>query len=380
MVDKLPYDSCAIYVWEAKTKSFRKLSSYTKRGVPHSMPPEYRQGLGLAGLAKKSNDFIDVYTKRVEDTSSKKVRDEALSGFKSLSAYPLKEGRRWYGVMYLASQKKAVLSDKKKALIKTISRQLTSTIKAEHNLKELNKAFGELKKLKTTLGNAEKMLALGELSATLAHEIKNPIISIGGFANRLKKKLPPDSPHLFYIDYIINEVSTLEELIHTILCYSEDWELELRPEELNSIVGETLHIFTEACSGLDIRLLREERKERIPVMVDPKQLKIAFDNLISNAIQSMEESGPNGTLTVTTRTTQKWAITEISDTGKGIDPKHKANIFDPFFTTKDNGTGLGLTIVNNIIKKHNGQIEVHNNKDAGVTFAVKLPNTEESST
>jgi signal transduction histidine kinase len=240
----------------------------------------------------------------------------------------------------------------------------------------LKNTYTRLKDTQTKLLQAEKLIVLGELSANLAHEIKNPLVSIGGFASRLKKKIEPDSPLLFYVDYILNEVARLEELMDGILGYTMDKGVIFSTEDVNTIVEEALSFFSEAFHNHKIEIIKGFTPEPLSVMSDRQQLKIALDNLIANAIQSMEGGG---TLTVQTSSTEDWVVVDVTDSGGGIDPRLIGNIFNPFFTTKKYGTGLGLDITHKIISKHKGHIDVENHVGQGVTFSVKLPNVESGS-
>ncbi len=204
----------------------------------------------------------------------------------------------------------------------------------------------------------------------LSHEIKNPLVSIGGFANRLKKKLSSNSPYMPYVDQIVKEVSRLEDIMRGIVSFSNNKFVEFSREDINSIVEEALFVFSDVLRRQGIKIDMNLDKKPAFVMGDRQQLKIAFDNLIVNAIQSMAKGG---TLYITTYSTDEWNVVEVSDTGGGIDPQVIGNIFNPFFTTKEHGTGLGLAITYTIIKRHKGVIDVTNNIGVGVTFSVKLP-------
>ena len=114
-------------------------------------------------------------------------------------------------------------------------------------------------------------------------------------------------------------------------------------------------------------------QEPLPIMADEEQLKIAFDNLIANAIESMDSGG---TLSVSTARNGDWVTVEITDSGGGIEPELVSGIFDPFVTTKEHGTGLGLPITRKIIMRHRGSIDVANDYGRGTTFRVKLPSAD----
>ncbi len=362
-----PVDHCSIYRRDKGEKLFKIVAAGGRR---KGSVNAYREDEGLAGLARRSKKALEVSTPSEESTSWRGVEDRGLSGYRSAFVYPLTDGKSCYGVLYLKSTNKRTLSTTNRKLLGVIAKQIAASIKYDENIVRLKRTYNELKNLQTRLANAEKLMALGELSATLAHEIKNPLVSIGGFATRLKKKLDPGSPHLVYVDHIFNQVTRLEEIMDDILNFTEDKSLKFSLQNINPIVDEALGLFEEACRNQNIEVIKDLSKDSIQVMADPHQLKIAFDNLIANAIQSMEHGG---TLTVKTRKENDWGVVEVSDVGGGIAPGLVGDIFNPFFTTKKSGTGLGLPITHKIITKHDGHIEVFNEYGKGMTFAVKLP-------
>ncbi|MFH1134810.1 MAG: GAF domain-containing protein [Pseudomonadota bacterium] len=234
-------------------------------------------------------------------------------------------------------------------------------------------ANSELSQTRERLLEAEKLAALGEMAAGMAHEIRNPLVSIGGFTRRLLKNLDPKSPHKVYVEVIINEVSRLEKTLSEVLDFSRDTLGHMAEYNLNDVVSEALYVlrrdFREG--GIDIV---KELTEAPRVYIDERQIKHVFFNLFFNASQAMPKGG---TLTVRTYMVREddraFVACEVADTGPGIDPVVLPNIFNPFFTTKDAGTGLGLSIVHKIVSRHHGLIDVLNNESRGAVFIVKLP-------
>jgi C4-dicarboxylate-specific signal transduction histidine kinase len=369
LVKDFPFDSCVIYTWDDKEKLFKlNVAAGSRKGRVES----YGQNQGLPGLARKTKEHLEAYKPGAEGILWQETEDRGLKGFKSACVYPLKDRQRWYGLLYLKSAKKVVLSPRKKKLLEVISRLLVSNYKCKHHSQSLKKAGTKIKDIHSRLTQAEKLMVLGELSATFAHEIRNPLVSLGGFAARLKKKLEPDSSFNVYVDYMVNEVRRLEQIINAILRYTEQKEVVFEGTDLNSILSESLAFFSEVFKKHDIEIVAGFARKPLRVMADRHQLKIAFDNLIANAIQSMEQGGK---LTVSTSGKKSWAVVDLTDNGGGIEPRYINNIFEPFFTTKKYGTGLGLDITKRIITKHKGRIDVDNKAGQGVTFSVKLRRT-----
>ena len=367
IIRQFPVDSCCVYIWEKKEKHFRMTAA---AGAQKACVNVYGKKSGIPGRVKRLNRALEVSKTTPEDKRWGTVSDRGLSGFRGAAAYPLREGKNCYGVLYLKSEKKLKFSERDKKIFSVISRQIASSIKSEQNYTRLKNEHNKLKDLQLRLVSTEKFMALGELSAALAHEIRNPLVSIGGFATRLKKKFPPDSPYLPYVDHIAKEVVRLEGIIDDILNFVDHKKIKLHVEKLNSVVNDSLWLFEEACRSHNIAVKKSLSKETLRVVADTPQLKIAFDNLIANAIQSMERGG---TLTVTTKKSNGCGVVEIKDTGGGVEPRIVGNIFNPFYTTKKAGMGLGLTITHNIITRHKGMIDVINDYGKGITFTVKLP-------
>ena len=250
------------------------------------------------------------------------------------------------------------------------------------NLEEVHQ---ELKETQTFLVHLEKMVALGEMSTTIAHEIKNPLPSIGGFARRLDRAISEESQEKKYTQTIIKEVSRLEKILNDLLNYTREESLVFKELDLRDILEESLSMVTEGIRSRGIQLVKEFAEGVPKVIGDSLQLKQAFFNLINNACQAMSDSTrtekEKGVLSLRVHPFSKngssYIKVEVEDNGKGIDPENLHNIFNPFYSTKESNLGLGLPIVHKIITSHRGQIEVDNHPGKGVNFIITLPAQEE---
>lgn len=241
--------------------------------------------------------------------------------------------------------------------------------------------FNKLKELTSELGTAqsrlietERMATLGEVTAGLAHEIRNPLATIGGFARRLHRKLEEDFPYKNYASIVIREVDRLEALLGDVLAYSKQVPPLLEACRIDTLVRDMVDIYREDFQDKQIAI--EVRLSADPPIIeaDSQQLKQVFINLFANAMQAM----PNGgTLTVQIepwpRDEGDGVVITVSDTGGGVPQEVVENIFNPFFTTKQEGTGLGLALSKRVIEGHGGTIEVVNREGEGVTFILRLP-------
>ena len=228
----------------------------------------------------------------------------------------------------------------------------------------------ELKNLREKLVMSEKMAALGEVAAKVAHEIRNPLVSVGGFAKRLEKKLQGNLRE--YAGIIVKEVSRLESILKEILGFVKEVRLFKENVSFNLLVEDVLKLMASDIEERGIVLVRDYGHSA-DIFVDPNRVKEAIVNILSNAIQSISGSG---SIYIRTHTERNEAVLEIRDTGRGIPEEDRVFIFDPFFTTKSSGTGLGLAITHRIIQEHNGRIEVDSEVDKGTIFRVYIPMKE----
>ncbi|MBM4333083.1 MAG: GAF domain-containing protein [Deltaproteobacteria bacterium] len=242
------------------------------------------------------------------------------------------------------------------------------------NLQELNT---QLLQTQNRLIQSEKLAALGEVVASITHEIKNPLVSIGGFARRLERNFQENSPEKKYIRIILKEVKRLENILNETLAYSKEPSIFTGQYQLNRILEDTFSILNGEFNDRNIRVNKDLAPNLPPFFCDPQQLKQVLLNLLMNAMQAI---GQDGSLMVKTsfqeQDERKAIQIEVKDSGGGIPLEVLDNIFNPFFTTKQDGTGLGLAIAHKIITLHRGEIEVVNQPGVGATFLIRFPLTD----
>ncbi|HKZ46888.1 MAG TPA: ATP-binding protein [Thermodesulfobacteriota bacterium] len=233
-----------------------------------------------------------------------------------------------------------------------------------------------LKDIEEQLKRADRLRALGELAAGMAHEVRNPLASISGSVQVLKDSvvLGGDNKHL--MDIIIRESDRLNTLITDFLLFAKP-AVKMTDVSLNDIIMDTVEIFKNSpeCKGVDIQI---KLQDDLMVEGDVRQLKQVFWNLFLNAGHVMPNGGRlevrGQGLSPEPRTlTPEFTEITISDTGSGIDAEDINRVFDPFFTTSDFGTGLGLAVVHRIVEGHHGRIEVKSKKGDGTSFKITLP-------
>ncbi len=236
-------------------------------------------------------------------------------------------------------------------------------------------AHSNLRDARERLLHGERLAAIGEMAANLVHELKNPLITIGGFAGRLLKSLPSACREHHYADTIFKEVGHLEKMLADILAFSRKPTICYCRCDLEKTLKECLDSCALALEDRGIRLTPALCPGPWPILGDAYQLKQVFLNLMLNACEVMPDGGD---IEVTVRpapSADNYVQISIKDTGGGIPADMLPKIFNPFFTTKRHGTGLGLAIVNRILMNHNGSITAAN-EGKGAVFTVTLPLTE----
>ncbi len=226
----------------------------------------------------------------------------------------------------------------------------------------------ELKDLQNKLQSAERMAALGEVAAKVAHEIRNPLVSVGGFASRLESRL--DGNLKEYAHIIAREVARLEEILKDILGFVKEVRISKKRVNINDVLEEVVSLLKGEFKERGNTLVKEFDRDGIDMTIDPNRIKEALLNVVSNANQATD----GGTITVKSYSENGNAVVEVSDTGCGIKQEDLTRIFDPFFTTRPTGTGLGLAIAKRIVEEHDGNVRVASNYPAGgSTFKIYLP-------
>lgn len=245
-------------------------------------------------------------------------------------------------------------------------------VRGSDEIGELSMAFNDmLNRLDNAIEEQERMCRLaatGELAATLAHEIKNPLNAIGGAAAYIAKNTKGSLAREF-VSIITSEVSRINKLTTTLLSFSKTTAPNPEPNDLNKLVKEALTLLSKESHDLQITV-KEELAEDLPLLsFDYNQIKQVILNLLINAHDAVDA---NGVITVKTWQNGNRACLVVQDNGCGILPEIIHNIFNPFFTTKTRGTGLGLAISKRIAREHGGDLTVTSTPGKGSTFTLEL--------
>jgi signal transduction histidine kinase len=230
----------------------------------------------------------------------------------------------------------------------------------------------EQRRLEAQLHQSERLAALGEMTAGVAHEVRNPLGIISSTAELLRERLARYEPQNRLAQIIVEESNRLNEKVTEFLDFARPRIPNLRPCDLEATLNRSLELLQPEIERLGIKVSREYQLNGRPLMVDQDLLHQAFLNIFLNAIQAMPQGGH---LTVSTSPGSNGHGGEIriQDNGEGIGPEALKKIFNPFFTTKEKGSGLGLPIVKSIIEAHQGSLKISSTAGAGTTLTITLP-------
>jgi len=226
------------------------------------------------------------------------------------------------------------------------------------------------RKRQRALVESKSLAAVGGAVSEVAHDMKAPLMAIGGFAIQVDRGLDEDDPKRKKLQVIIQETGRLENMVKEMLDFGKPTELQLKMTNLNDLVREVAEATRPLAEKARVNLDMDLDPLLSPFMLDEPKMKQALFNLVVNAV----EASPAGEhVLVKTAFNQHMVSLYVTDRGAGIEPEDVKKIFEPFFSKKSKGTGLGLAIVKKIVEAHKGEISHHPNRENGVTFTVALP-------
>jgi two-component system sensor histidine kinase HydH len=230
----------------------------------------------------------------------------------------------------------------------------------------------ELNRLKQEMEQHRRLAAIGRLAAGVAHEIRNPLSSLKGYATFFKEVFEPDSENHGIADTMTKEVDRLNRVVGELVELAKPVAVSKKAIDIEALILKSTQQISYEPDAQGIEIKTDIAKDLPLLHADEDRLKQVLLNLYLNAVQAMDNSGTLS-IRISTGADKKFICIIVSDTGKGIDPAELPSIFEPYFTTKLSGTGLGLAIVHNIIKAHNGEIDVDSSPENGTRFIIRLP-------
>ena len=276
------------------------------------------------------------------------------------------------GIMGLCSHPGYEYSSNDENLLVAISRQLATTIEKVRLYEETCRAYEDLRKTQEQLLQSEKMSAVGQLIAGVAHELNNPLTAILGYAQLLETE-GLNTRAQDYVAKLFKQAQRTHRVVQNLLSFARQRKPHRDEVDIRRVLDETLALRDYDLKINNIQVEREAPSEAALVVADPHQIEQVFLNIINNAVDAILETGRTGKLKIRITVQGGHVCTQFSDDGAGIkDPKR---IFDPFYTTKSvgKGTGLGLSICYGIVKEHGGDITANNLPEGGAMIEVRLP-------
>jgi len=362
-------DSGAIYLVENGV-----LRVQTARGLSADAVSDLEVpiGDGVVGHVAQSGEAL-----LAPDVSKEPRYKVLVEGMQSEVAAPMIGGESIIGVINVESRKVGAFKPSDKELLMTLAAHAARVWEnamlyqmAQQRNQELLESYEKLRKAQRELIRKERLAALGEMAAIVAHEIRNPMTAIRGFAQRIGRRLHDPAAAGKYLDIIISEVDRLDEVIRSVLYFGKKPAMRKQSARIDSIIREALLILDDNIKRKSLKVQRSIDEGLPAVMLDEDQMKQVIINLLHNAV----DATPRGGLMAIEATRQdSGLLIRVTDSGTGVAPEISEKVFEPFFTTKPRGTGLGLTMVQRIVEEHNGTIGFTNLPGKGAAFIVHLP-------
>ena len=262
------------------------------------------------------------------------------------------------------------ISDERVNTLTMFVNQASLAIENAETYKSLEDKINQLTETQQRLIRSEKLAAIGSMSSYVAHEIRNPLVTIGGFAKTLSRFTFTDSKIKVNIDIIIEEVKRLEKILNNITDFGKPSKPEKIDTQICEVMENTCMLMENYFQEKHITLQKRYETGIPEVPVDPTQIKQVFLNILMNAVEAMPDGGK---LDVNIESVNESIKIYIIDAGKGMQHGVLQNIYDPFFTTKPSGTGVGLSVSLKIIEDHGGTIDAISEQEKGTTMLLTLP-------
>ncbi len=342
-------------------------------------------GEGVAGSVVQSGEPVIIQD--VANDSRFLYKFDHMTGFttRSMICVPLIVRGRPIGAVQVINKKSGgEFTHTDLELLTAASQQIASAMDNAKLYERLQRKFQlteqELKRTQERLMRSQRLSAMGNLVQGVAHEIRNPLMTIGGFARRIKAKETGDKSLSRYADIILEESARLESLVREVREFSDVQTANLSPSRIEAVIEEILPRIEAWAreTGIEVNLGMDE--DIPPLAMDSSQIAKALLNIARNGIEAMSSGG---NLEIQVLKTRRNLSICVSDTGKGIADDKLESVYDPFVTSKTRGAGLGLTMAHLIVTNHRGDIRIQTAEGKGTTVTVRIPfslsNHQESS-
>ena len=364
-------ESGTVYLSDSDTTTYRRRAAWGPRSRDKMRTAEVFLTEGFGDLVMRSR--TEVITAEYLPHLPPKVAEFVRSDADRSWIWVLFWGKDSpVGIMGLCSHLGFEYSSNDENLLVAISRQLATTIEKVRLYEETCRAYEDLRKTQEQLLQSEKMSAVGQLIAGVAHELNNPLTAILGYAQLLETE-GLNTRAQDYVSKLFKQAQRTHRVVQNLLSFARQRKPQRDEVDIRKILDETLALRDYDLKINNIKVECETLSEEALVVADPHQIEQVFLNIINNAVDAILETGRAGKLKIRISNVSGHVCTQFTDDGAGIkDPKR---IFDPFYTTKSvgKGTGLGLSICYGIVKEHGGDITANNAPDGGAVIEVRLP-------
>jgi PAS domain S-box-containing protein len=374
VISLLGAETGSIYLADLDQTTFRRRAGWGQRSGARARFSEIQLPGGFGELVTRSR--TEVITPEFLPHLPTLVADFIQAdGLKSWIWVLLWSKDKPIGAMGISSRKQREYSSNDENLLVAIGRQLATTIEKVRLYEETCRAYEDLRKTQEQLLQSEKMSAVGQLIAGVAHELNNPLTAILGYAQLLESEGLADRAAEF-VKKLFRQAQRTHRVVQNLLSFARQRKPQKEHVDVCKVLEETLALRDYDLRVNNIKLECEFEADLPAVTADPQQLEQVFLNIINNGIDALLESGKDKLLKVRLFRDGGNIRTEFHDSGAGI--KEPNRIFEPFYTTKSvgKGTGLGLSICYGIIQEHGGSISAHNASEGGAVIEVSLPATE----
>ena len=367
-------EASSIYeMGDEKNELFIRLARGEKKGPVKGLT--LKVGEGIAGFVVQKGQPIVIQDVRKEGRFSDKF--DKLTGFitRSMICVPLILRDKTVGALQVLNKKSDTpFTDVDLQVLTTVAPQIAVAMENAKLYQRLETKFEltseELKTTQEKLFRSERLAAMGHLVQGVAHEIRNPVTTIGGFAHRIKKNEIEGARLKKYMDIIIDESARLENLVDQVREFSEVQSADLIPNHLDPVLDEIIKKFETRVKTKGITLVTDLTNDNLLIKMDMPQLVSALSQVLENALDSMQDGG---TIKINAEREDDHLLIRVSDTGCGIEKGQLEAVYDPFVTSKTRGAGLGLTMVHQIIMNHHGDIKISSELNKGTTVTIQLP-------
>jgi PAS domain S-box-containing protein len=378
VISLLGAETGSIYLGDADQTTFRRRAGWGQRSADRARLSEVQFHGGFGDLVTRSRTEVITpeYLPHLPPLVAEFIRADGLNSWIWVLLWSKDTP---IGMMGISSRENRVYTSNDENLLVAIGRQLATTIEKVRLYEETCRAYEDLRKTQEQLLQSEKMSAVGQLIAGVAHELNNPLTAILGYAQLLESEGLNDRAADF-VGKLFKQAQRTHRVVQSLLSFARQRKPQKEHVDICKVLDETLTLRDYDLKVNDIHLEREFEATPPAVTADPHQLEQVFLNIINNAVDAMLEAGTGGTLKVRVYTKDGNVHTEFHDSGPGIKEPHR--IFEPFYTTKGvgKGTGLGLSICYGIVQEHGGQIRAQNGLNGGGIIEVILPSAGQSVT